>query len=278
MQWESTNLKELMAFASFAICFPNNFVALVDTYKTLESGVKNFLLISLALDDVGIKGIGIRLDSGDLSDLSIKARKLFSEIAQKYSRPSFNYFDISASNDIHEDSLYSLKEKGAEINTYGIGTNLITCLKTPALGVVYKLVEIDKIPRIKFSEDIDKTTLPGNKRLFRIYSDKTNTPLFDLITHFSEHEPIIGENIVIAIDSNFKEVKVYVDKYEEISITLFKEGKKVNKQSLSDSKKKCLHEMGIFNPSIFKRKNPEKYSIYISKKIFEMIYQGMAKN
>lgn len=124
--WEDTVLNELYAFVSYACSFPDATLALVDSYSTLGSGVKNFLVLALALDDLGHKPIGIRLDSGDLAYLSKEVRRMYKEVADKYGR-DFSFLKIVASNDINEEALYKLAEKGHEIDMFGIGTNLVTC-------------------------------------------------------------------------------------------------------------------------------------------------------
>jgi nicotinate phosphoribosyltransferase len=143
---------ELAAFIAFSQCFPDNFLALVDTYDTLNSGVPNFLAVALALLECGHTPRGIRLDSGDLAYLSKEARKQFRECDAKYGT-KIAQCNIVASNDLNEAVLLSLQEQGHEINTFAIGTNLVTCQAQPALGMVYKLVEINGEPRIKLSQD-----------------------------------------------------------------------------------------------------------------------------
>merc|ERR1712216_109227 len=160
MKLGETNDGELIAFTTYALSFPNGFLALVDTYDTLYSGVPNFLCVALALDSLGYKAKGIRLDSGDLAYLSKQARKMFVTCADKYGLDYFKSFTIVASNSINENVLQSLNEQGHEIDAYGIGTNLVTCQKQPALGMVYKLVEVNGVPRIKLSQDIVKVTIP----------------------------------------------------------------------------------------------------------------------
>lgn len=138
-----TNKGELAAFISYAISFPHNFLALVDTYNVLESGVPNFLAVVLALHECNYQAIGLRLDSGDLSYLSLQVRENFVKVAQKYNIPYIKNLTIVASSDIDEDTLTSLEKQGHSINTFGIGTHLVTCQKQPALGCVYKLVEVN---------------------------------------------------------------------------------------------------------------------------------------
>ena len=135
-----TNDSELAAFISYAQAFPDGVLCLVDTFDTLKSGVPNFLSVGLALIEFGYKPIGIRLDSGDLAYLSREARKLFRQADSKAGLTDvLGKCKIVASNDLDEETILSLIQQGHEINTFGIGTNLVTCKKQPALGCVYKV-------------------------------------------------------------------------------------------------------------------------------------------
>lgn len=186
--WTATKLPELYAFISFAVAYPDNFSALIDSYSTLGSGVKNYLCVALALSELGHESKGVRLDSGDLAQLSKECRKLFIETGQKYGY-DYSKFDIVASNDINEDSLIALNEVGHEMDVFGIGTNLVTCQKQPALGMVYKVVEFKGTPRIKFSEEIEKVTLPGPKNTLRVF--KNGKPVFDMLCTQEEVESLM---------------------------------------------------------------------------------------
>ena len=126
-------------------------MVLVDTYDTLKSGILNYILVGWVLFELGYEPRGIRLDSGDLSYLSIKIRSLFKETDLFIQKAIFANNNIVASNDLNEDIILSLDKQGHEINTFGVGTNLVTCLKQPALGCVFKLVEIlHTIPPVLF--------------------------------------------------------------------------------------------------------------------------------
>jgi nicotinate phosphoribosyltransferase len=139
---EETNKGELAAFISYAIAFPTNFLALVDTYDVLKSGVPNFLSVARALHEFNYQAIGLRLDSGDLAYLSLEVRARFTEVAKIFNIPYIKNLNIVASNDINENILISLEKQEHAIDTFGIGTHLVTCQKQPALGCVYKLVEV----------------------------------------------------------------------------------------------------------------------------------------
>lgn len=131
--------------------------------KYFRSGLLNFCAVALALNDQGYRAVGIRIDSGDLAYLSCFARQTFERLAIRYKLPWFSTLTIVASNDINEDTILSLNEQGHKIDCFGIGTHLVTCQRQPALGCVFKLVEINGMPRIKLSQDVEKVTMPGNK-------------------------------------------------------------------------------------------------------------------
>ncbi|CAG9796522.1 unnamed protein product [Diatraea saccharalis] len=137
--------------------------------RTLRSGLLNFCAVALALNDCGYRAVGIRIDSGDLAYLSVLARESFEQIAEAFKLPWFSKLTIVASNDINEETILSLNEQGHKIDCFGIGTHLVTCQRQPALGCVYKLVEINGQPRIKLSQDVGKVTIPGHKEVLFIY-------------------------------------------------------------------------------------------------------------
>lgn len=190
-----TNDGELAAFIAYAQAFPKTFLALVDTYETLKSGVPNFVCVGLALLELGYQPLGIRLDSGDLAYLSLAARAIFEEV-DGFGLNPFSFAascKIVASNDINEAVLVSLNEQGHSIDTFGIGTNLVTCQAQPALGMVYKLVEINGRPRIKLSQEVSKVTLPAKKQVYRLVG-RDGGPLADLLCRESgDAVPVPGE-------------------------------------------------------------------------------------
>ncbi|KAG5309215.1 PNCB phosphoribosyltransferase, partial [Pseudoatta argentina] len=133
-----------------------------------RSGLLNFCAVALALNNLGYRAIGIRIDSGDLAYLSDVVRDTFEKIAIKYDIPWFAKLMICVSNDINEETIISLNEQnifqGHKIDCFGIGTHLVTCQRQPALGCVYKMVEINNKPTIKLSQEVEKITIPGRKK------------------------------------------------------------------------------------------------------------------
>ena len=193
--WIMSFPDEYTAFKTYAEMYPSACILLVDTYDTLKSGVPNAIRVFQEMRDSGVTltSYGIRLDSGDLAYLSKKARKMLDEAG-------FSDAIISASNDLDEYLIDSLKVQGAAITSWGVGTNLITSKDWPAFGGVYKLAAImgedgKFIPKIKLSENSEKVTNPGNKTIYRIYDKETGKIKADLIClvdeTFSEEEPLL---------------------------------------------------------------------------------------
>ena len=139
--------------------------------------------------------MGIRIDSGDLAYLSNIARETFESVSKEFSVEWFASLIIVASNDINEDTILSLNNQGHSIDVFGIGTHLVTCQKQPALGCVYKLVEINGNPKIKLSQDVEKVTMPGKKNVFRLYSNE-GYALYDLIQRPDENPPEVNKRVL----------------------------------------------------------------------------------
>ena len=163
--WIQSFDTELEAFRAYSEVHPDNTVLLVDSYDTLKSGVPNAIIVAREMEEKGQHLKAIRLDSGDLAYLSKKARKMLDDAGLKQVK-------IIASNQLNEHVIKTLlKDQDAAIDAFGIGTELVTGKNDAALDGVYKLVEIDGLPKMKFSENIEKNTLPSKKQVYR-YFDK----------------------------------------------------------------------------------------------------------
>ena len=180
--WVQSFPDEVSAFRAYARVFPDSALLLVDTYDTLRSGVPNAITIFKELRAAGHEPVGIRLDSGDLAYLSKKARVMLDEAG-------FPKAKIAASSDLDEYLIRDLKTQGACISVWGVGTRLITSESNPALGGVYKMsgevVDGVLVPKIKISDNPEKVTNPGYKKVYRLY-DKDNMAIADLISLESE--------------------------------------------------------------------------------------------
>ena len=193
--WVMSFPDEYTAFKTYANLYPNACTLLVDTYDTIKSGVPNAIKVFTEMREAGIelRNYGIRLDSGDLAYLSKKARKMLDEAG-------FENAVISASNDLDEHLIHSLKVQGAKITSWGVGTHLITSKDCPSFGGVYKLAAIKQEDgrfesKIKLSENTEKITNPGNKTIYRIYDKETGKMRADLICFadevFDENEDLM---------------------------------------------------------------------------------------
>lgn len=270
---------ELAAFVSFAIAFPNGFVALVDTYDVKKSGLLNFCAVALALHDFGYQAIGIRLDSGDLAYLSIIARDYFTKIREQYCIPYFHELMIMASNDINEETILSLNDQGHCINSFGIGTHLVTCQKQPALGCVYKMVELNEEPRIKLSQEVAKVTIPGKKNVYRLYGD-TGFALIDLLQRSIEEPPATNQKVLCRhpfVES--KRAFVIPSKVENLLQLFWKDGKVCQAlPNLQEIKENVKMSLKILRPDIKRTLNPTPYKVSVSDNLYNFLHTLWLEN
>jgi len=286
LEWEHTNPGELAAFVSYCQAFPGAFIALVDTYDTLASGIPNFIVVALAMLEIGYRPIGIRLDSGDLAYLSTEARTMFRRVEEKYlelgTLPAVAGFarqlKIVASNDIGEDTLHSLQQQGNEIDTFGIGTHLVTCQNQPALGCVYKLVSFDGHPRIKLSQEIKKVSIPGKKRVYRLFG-RAGFPLADLMLLDEEvllhgaPKPGIKAMCRHPLDPT-KRVNCTPTHVVELLQCVW-DGKPTMDPavpSINEIRSKCMQDLASLRHDHIRHLNPTPYKVSLSCELFEMMY------
>ena len=271
--WIMSFPTELEAFKAYARLYPNNCILLVDTYDTLKSGVKNAILCYDAMKEEGItlKRFGIRLDSGDLAYLSKKARKMLDEAG-------YPEAIISASNDLDENLIASLKAQGACITSWGVGTNLITSESQPSFGGVYKLAatysdEGKWVPKIKLSENSEKITNPGNKQIYRIIEKDSGKVFADYIAledeTFSEKEDLV---LFDPIDT-WKKSTLKGGSYEmrPLLVPIFLGGKLVyNCPSVEEIKAHCKKEQESLWEECRRLTNPHAVHVDLSDKLYEM--------
>lgn len=270
-----TNSGELYAFIAYAQSNPSGFVALVDTYDSLQSGVLNFLNVGAALLECGYRPIGIRLDSGDLAYLSKATRKLFMLADEKLNLKYFKYCKIFASNDLDEAVILSLNNQGHEIDVLAIGTHLVTCYDQPALGCVYKLVEINGEPRIKLSQETEKIVIPSKKSIYRLIG-KDGHPIMDVMLHESEPVPKANERYLCR--HPLAEAKrAYVSPSAVIPLlSLCYDGATggiVGKiPSLKESQSLCLQGINNMREDHIRPLNPTPYKVSLSTYLFDFFH------
>lgn len=271
--WVMSFPNEITAFRAYAKLFPDNCLLLVDTYNTLGSGVPNAIKVFQEMKAAGkLTGkYGIRLDSGDLAYLS-KCAKIMLEEA------GFGEAIISASSDLDENLIASLKSQGAKINLWGVGTKLITSDDCPAFGGVYKLAaEEDEdgefIPKIKLSNNPGKVTNPGIKKVFRIYDKKTDKIKADLIALADES---IDENQYLKICDNsakWRNMHLPAGTYyvKELLVPVFIEGKLVYESpSTMEIQEFCNREKKSLWDEHLRLNNPHIVPVDLSEKLAQL--------
>mgnify|MGYP000828983376 CR=1 FL=1 len=272
--WIMSFPDEYTAFKTYANMYPDACCLLVDTYDTLKSGVPNAIRVFEEMRNAGIplKNYGIRLDSGDLAYMSKQARKLLDAAG-------FDDAYISASSDLDEYLIESLKAQGCKITSWGVGTNMITSRDCPAFGGVYKLAAVkdadstEFTPKIKLSENTEKVTNPGNKTVYRLYNKKTGKIRADLIC-LADEKLDADQNMVLfdPIDT-WKKTKVLGGTYEvrELLIPVIKEGKRVyNSPSVMELRDYCQKEQNTLWDESRRFVNPQKVYVDLSQKLWDL--------
>ncbi|OQV25078.1 Nicotinate phosphoribosyltransferase [Hypsibius exemplaris] len=269
------NNGELAAFTQYAMAFPNGFLALVDTFDTLRSGLLNFCAVAKALADLDYKAVGIRIDSGDLAYLSKQARQFFKTVANRFGLPWLANAKIVASNDLKEETIYALNEQNHQIDSFGVGTHLVTCQKQPALGCVYKLVEVDGHPRIKLSQDVAKLTMPGRKTIYRLSGGSGNEALIDLIQRVSEPPPEPGKRILCR--HPFEESKrayVLPTTVEALHVLYYQNGHVFHDRlpSMEDVRANVQRNLVNLRNDHMRRLNPTPYKVAVSPDLYDYVH------
>ncbi|MDF2540896.1 MAG: pncB [Herbinix sp.] len=263
---------ELTAFRKYAELYPSNTTLLVDTYDTLRSGVPNAIKVFRELREKGKmpEKYGIRLDSGDLAYLSKKSRRMLDAAG-------FTEATITASSDLDEYLIDSLKTQGAKIDSWGVGTKLITSRDCPAFGGVYKLAAIERngkfLPKIKLSENQWKITNPGNKKIYRIYENESGKVKADLITLadevFSEADPLLLFDPIATWKKTHLEPNSYT--LREILLPIFINGECVYQSpSVMDIREYCSKEMETLWDEAKRLVNPHNVYVDLSVKLYQM--------
>ena len=272
---------EYTAFKTYADMYPDACILLVDTYDTLKSGIPHAIQVFKEMREAGItsKKYGIRLDSGDLAYLSKKARKMLDEAG-------FPDAIISASSDLDEYLINSLKNQGAAITSWGVGTNLITSADNPAFGGVYKLAAIKKpsekefTAKIKISENPEKITNPGNKTIYRIYDNETGKIKADLICLVGETYDTSEDLLIFDPISTWKKSLLPANSYHlrELLVPIFINGQCVyNSPSTMEIKQHCEEELNTLWDENRRLVNPQTVHVDLSQKLFDLKHSLLEK-
>ena len=270
--WVQMFDSEYDAFVSYCKMYPNNATLLVDTYDVLKSGIPNAIrAFKEVLLPLGIKKCGIRIDSGDITYLTKRARKMLDEAGLTECK-------IVISNSLDENIIRDIIRQGACIDSFGVGERLITAKSSPVFGGVYKLVAKEKdgevIPKIKISENPEKITNPHFKKIYRIYDNETGTAIADLLTVYDEK---IDESEPLEL---FDPVETWKKKIvtnytaRELLVPVFKSGECVYKAPhIADIQKYCKAEVDTLWEEVKRFENPHRYYVDLSRKLWEIKHE-----
>ncbi|MBO4323454.1 MAG: nicotinate phosphoribosyltransferase [Clostridia bacterium] len=273
--WVMNFPSEYEAFKAYAEVYPDAILLLVDTYDTLRSGVPNAIKVFDEEVKKGHKPIGIRIDSGDLAYLTKKARKMLDAAG-------YDYVKICASGDLDERSIASLKQQGAKIDSWGIGTKMITSAEMPALGGVYKLAGIEKngaiVPKIKVSDNSAKITNPGFKTIYRVYDKNTGKAEADLIALRGEEIDFKKPLTLYHPIERWKKTTFTDYEVRELPIKVVENGKAVYSfPKLSEIKKYAKGEMDSFWEEYKRIDQPHVYKVDLSDGLYALKTEMLEK-
>lgn len=271
--WIMSFPDEYTAFKEYARLYPNACTLLVDTYDTLNSGIPNAIRVFTEMRQAGtpLTNYGIRMDSGDLAYLSKKVRRMLDDAG-------FEDAVISASNDLDEYLIQSLKSQGATITSWGVGTNLITSKDCPAFGGVYKLAAISDndgnfIPKIKLSENTEKVTNPGNKTFYRIYDKENGKIKADLICLADETFDVSEDMTLFDPNEPWKKTTLSGDSYTmtEMLVPVIQDGKRIyNTPSVMEIQRICNAQKDTLWDENKRFINPSQIHVDLSQKLYDM--------
>ena len=272
---------ELDAFCAYAKEYPDNCVLLVDTYNTLKSGVPNAIeAFKREVLPRGFRPKGIRIDSGDITYLSRKARKMLDEAG-------FEDCQIVASNSLDEYIIRDMLLQGAKVDSFGVGERLITAASAPMLGGVYKLCAIEKDgkiqPKIKLSENVTKITTPCFKKPWRLFDKDTGKAIADVVT--LNRETIDDTKPYELFDPNFTWKRKIVDNFvaKPLMVKLFDNGECVYESpALADIQKYCAEQIETLWDEVLRFENPHTYFVDLSSELWNekqrlLAINGMAR-
>ena len=266
--WVQLFDSELDAFCAYAKAYPHDCTLLVDTYNVLKSGIPNAIeAFRREVLPRGFRPKGIRIDSGDITYLSKKARVMLDEAG-------FEDVKIVASNSLDEYIIRDMLLQGAKVDSFGVGERLITASSAPVFGGVYKLCAVEKdgemVPKIKLSENTAKVTIPGAKKLWRLYDNESGKALADVITLEDETIDDSQDYEIFDPDYTWKRKNVYNFSARQLLQPLFINGKRVYEyQNIDDIKSYCLAQVDTLWDEVKRFENPHTYYVDLSQRLWD---------
>lgn len=276
--WVQMFDSEYEAFKTYCELYPTNATLLVDTYNTLKSGVPNAIrAFNEVLKPMGITKCGIRLDSGDMTYLTKKARKMLDEAG-------WTGCEISVSNSLDEYIIQDLLRQGAQINMFGVGERLITARSEPVFGGVYKLVAVEHDdgtvePKIKISENVGKITNPHFKKLYRFYGNDTGKAIADYLCVYDEVVDDSSDLQIFDPEATWKQKTVYNFTAKELQVPIFKNGELVYQMpTLKEIREYCRAQVDTLWDEVKRFDNPHSYYVDLSQKLWDIKYSLLKNN
>ena len=263
--WVQMFPDEYTAFKKYAEIYPQNCTLLVDTYNVLKSGVPAAIRV---FKEMKPESMGIRIDSGDVTYLTKKARKMLDDAGLPECK-------IVVSNSLDEYIIRDVILEGACIDSFGVGERLITAKSEPVYGGVYKLAALETngelIPKIKISENVEKITNPGFKGLFRLYDKTTGKARGDVITVAGETIPEQDEYVIFDPNAVWKNTRVTNYTVRNLQVPIFKEGKCVYEcPSIEEIREYCKEQVDTLWDETLRFENPQTYYVDLSQKLWDM--------
>ncbi len=267
--WVQLFDSEYEAFRAYAQTYPDSCTLLVDTYNVLKSGVPNAIKVfDEVLKPMGKRPKGIRIDSGDIAYLSKKARKMLD---------AAGYPDcgITASNSLDEYIIRDTLLQGAKIDSFGVGERLITSKSEPVFGGVYKLAAVEKndeiVPKIKISENTEKITNPGFKKVYRLFSKESGEAIADVITLFDESIDADKPYEIFDPEHTWKRKTITNFSVEQLTVQLYEKGKKIyDSPDVHSIREHCQKEIARLWDEVKRFEFPHKYYVDLSPKLWDM--------
>ena len=276
--WVQMFDSEYEAFKAYCEIYPDNPTLLVDTYNVLKSGVPNAIRVfNEVLKPRGLTKCGVRLDSGDMTYLTKKTRKMLDEAGWASCK-------ISCSNALDEYLIQDLLNQGAQIDLFGVGERLITARSEPVFGCVYKLAAVEDeagniIPKIKVSENVGKITNPHFKKVYRFYGNDTGKAIADYICL---HDEVVDDSRDLEIfdpQATWKRKNIYNFTAKELLVPIFQNGELVyDMPSLPEIQKYCAAQVDTLWDEVQRFDNPHTYYVDLSQKLWDIKYALLKSN
>ena len=274
--WVQLFDSEYEAFKSYAKTYPDGCTLLVDTYDTLKSGIPNAIRVfDEVLKPMGCRPKGVRVDSGDITYLSRKIRKMLDDAG-------YHDCKIVASNSLDEYLISDMIQQGACVDSFGVGERLVTSSSSPVFGGVYKLCAVEKDgviePRIKISENVAKVTTPGVKTVYRLFDNYTGKAIADLITFADE---VIDDSKPYELfDPDYTWKRKTIENYtaKPLLVPIFENGRCVYESpSLDEIRTYCLKQIDTLWDEVLRFENPHNYYVDLSQKLWDEKHRLIAE-